>query len=119
MNPPARSEPLLKSTAAGRLLSARITSPAFGVPASGVASSARSGSPKSRYGVANTRSTAGAWGARCRIDGTIARISLRNGRLVTLAWSISPSNTRCPTSTEVSPALTGRATARVCPRPRI
>ena len=53
------------------------------------------------------------------MDGTTARASTRNGREVTAAVSTTPSKSRWPTSTEVSPALTGGATARVCPRPRI
>ena len=71
----------MKSTAAGGLFRARISSPAFGVPGTGVGvERARPAGRGARYGLAKTRSTAGACGARCRIDGTTARISVRNGR---------------------------------------
>ena len=45
IKPPARSEPLVKSTAAGALFSASMSSPALGAPGTGLSSGPREGRP--------------------------------------------------------------------------
>ena len=86
----------MKSTAAGALLSARISSPAFGVPGDGLGLERRSRAGRSPGTAWRTRGRRPAPAARGGASTARSPASRsRNGRRVTLAESISPSKIRC------------------------